>query len=133
MCYPVSIKGVILKNDRVLLVKNTRNEWELPGGRIELGETPGQCLKREIYEELKLHVEIGKIIDAKLFEVIPGCFVFLTAFLCEMTGDHESIEISHEHTEYQWIKIKDLPRINIPDVYIQTIKTVVDDFDKSSG
>jgi len=39
--YPVSVKGVLVRNDRVLLVHNERDEWELPGGRIEPGETAG--------------------------------------------------------------------------------------------
>lgn len=33
--YPVSIKGVVVRDGRVLLLKNERDEWELPGGRIE--------------------------------------------------------------------------------------------------
>lgn len=39
MTFPVSIKGVVVSDDRVLLLKNDRDEWELPGGRIELGES----------------------------------------------------------------------------------------------
>ena len=38
--YPTSIKGVLLLDGRVLLVKNLRDEWELPGGRIDEGEEP---------------------------------------------------------------------------------------------
>ncbi len=33
--YPTSIKGVLLLDGRVLLVKNSRDEWELPGRRID--------------------------------------------------------------------------------------------------
>jgi 8-oxo-dGTP pyrophosphatase MutT (NUDIX family) len=36
--YPTSIKGVLVVEGRVLLVKNSRGEWELPGGRSEEGE-----------------------------------------------------------------------------------------------
>ncbi|MEU6701775.1 NUDIX domain-containing protein [Pseudonocardia sp. NPDC046786] len=50
--FSVSIKGVVLDSrQRVLLVKNERDEWELPGGRIEIGESPEECVAREIAEE----------------------------------------------------------------------------------
>ncbi len=38
--FPVSIKGVlVLPSDEVVLALNDRDEWELPGGRIEIGES----------------------------------------------------------------------------------------------
>ncbi|MEV6136524.1 NUDIX hydrolase [Nocardia sp. NPDC051990] len=42
--YSISIKGVVVRDGRVLLLKNEREEWELPGGRIEPGETPEECV-----------------------------------------------------------------------------------------
>jgi hypothetical protein len=47
MTFPVSIKGVVLRAGRVLLLRNDRDVWELPGGRPEVGETPEQCVVRE--------------------------------------------------------------------------------------
>src|SRR4029079_5398231 len=46
LAYPVSIKGVLLVEWKVLLVRNDRNEWELPGGRLENGATPAQHMAR---------------------------------------------------------------------------------------
>jgi 8-oxo-dGTP pyrophosphatase MutT (NUDIX family) len=50
--FPVSVKGVVFVGDRVALLKNERQEWELPGGRQEAGEAPAACVVREIREEL---------------------------------------------------------------------------------
>ncbi len=52
MNFPVSVKGVLLEGDRVVLLENERQEWELPGGRLERGEDPIACLTREFAEEL---------------------------------------------------------------------------------
>jgi ADP-ribose pyrophosphatase YjhB (NUDIX family) len=38
--FPVSVKGVVAQAEKFLLLKNERDEWELPGGKLELGETP---------------------------------------------------------------------------------------------
>lgn len=73
MTYPVSVKGVFCAPDgRVVLLKNEREEWELPGGRIEDGETPAGCLVREVEEELGVRVRVGAPLDSYLFEVVPG-------------------------------------------------------------
>ncbi len=57
--FPVSVKGVVVRDSRVLLLKNEREEWELPGGKLELGEEPAACVAREITEETGLHVTTG--------------------------------------------------------------------------
>ena len=47
MNFPVSIKGVLVEAGSVMLLENERDEWELPGGRLEPGEAPETCLVRE--------------------------------------------------------------------------------------
>ena len=44
--FSVSIKGVLLlPSSEVVLALNDRNEWELPGGRIEIGESSACALR----------------------------------------------------------------------------------------
>ena len=59
--YTVSVKGVLFApSGEVVLLLNEREQWELPGGRIELGEYSTNCLAREILEELDVRVEVGR-------------------------------------------------------------------------
>lgn len=95
--FTVSIKGVFCNpSGEVVLLMNERDEWELPGGRIEIGETPQACVMREIDEELGLKVSVDGHIDSYLFEVIPGKHVFISTYACTLDGDFVP-RISHEH------------------------------------
>jgi 8-oxo-dGTP pyrophosphatase MutT (NUDIX family) len=57
--FPVSVKGVVERDGRFVLLKNERDEWELPGGKLEPGESIEDCLVREIEEELNLSTKVS--------------------------------------------------------------------------
>lgn len=56
-----------------------KGRWEFPGGKIEVGETPQQALKREIQEELAVKIEVSSLIgtieyDYPDFHLCMDCF-----------------------------------------------------------
>ena len=67
-----------------LLVRNARDEWELPGGGIGLGESPEQTLEREFSEEPSVKVCAAGIIDSHMFEVVPSEHVFIVTCGCRL-------------------------------------------------
>ncbi|MEO1376696.1 MAG: NUDIX hydrolase, partial [Cyanobacteria bacterium J06635_10] len=120
MDFPISIKGVLILDGKALLLKNEREEWDLPGGRIELGETPENCLIREFQEETSVNVYVEQILDSYLFEVIPQKHVFIVTYGCKLKGDF-SPRVSHEHQEVGLHPINNLENINIPSGYASSI------------
>lgn len=118
--FPVSIKGVVIRDGLVMLLKNEREEWELPGGRIEIGETPAQCVAREIAEETQWLVTTGPILDAWMYHVLPGRHVFVVAYGCYL--DHGTYPVlSHEHKEIGLFAEHEVPHLVMPEGYKRSI------------
>lgn len=118
--FPVSIKGVVCTpSGEVVLLMNERDEWELPGGRIEPGETPAQCVAREISEELSLSVDVQELLDTYLFEVIPDKYVFIATYACHLQGPFIP-RLSEEHQRIGTFPPTALPP-NLPHGYRSSI------------
>jgi 8-oxo-dGTP pyrophosphatase MutT (NUDIX family) len=119
--FPVSIKGVLfLPAGMVVLALNDREEWELPGGRIEVGESPEECLAREFHEELSVSIGVERLIDTYLFEVIPGKHVFIATYGCVLTGAFNPV-VSIEHKKLGLYPVSALPS-NLPVGYRRSIE-----------
>jgi len=124
--YPVSIKGIIFINEKIVLLKNERNEWEPPGGKIEPGEMPQDCVLREIKEELNLDASIDRLVDSWMYKVGGKVNVFIVIYLCKpMTIDENNIKLSFEHNEYGLFSVKEIEQLNMPGRYKNTIKSIL--------
>ena len=122
MAYPASIKGVLFVHGKVLLVRNGRAEWELPGGRLEIGEMPEQALVREFAEELSVQVDPAGIIDSYLFEVIPSKHVFIVTYGCRLQGQFNPA-LSAEHEAFGLHALDALDRMALPAGYKRSIQS----------
>ncbi|TAK98492.1 MAG: NUDIX domain-containing protein [Rhodospirillaceae bacterium] len=119
--YPVSIKGVVVNSGRLALLKNERNEWELPGGKLEPGETPAQCLTREISEEIGIPTHVRDILDAWVYEVSPKTCVLIVTFGIAPIYDAKFI-LSCEHKELAEFQPNDIEHLQMPKGYKSSIR-----------
>ena len=119
--WPVSIKGVCLVGGKVVLLKNERDEWELPGGRLEAGEDPVSCLKRELEEELGIAAEIGDLLDCWRYPVLPTRSVLIVTFGVLPMAERE-LRLSDEHKELGQFAPAEIDGLNMPEGYRRSIR-----------
>jgi len=98
------VKALILRDDKFLVMHNNgikADLWELPGGRMEFGETAEETLKREIMEETGLIVSPIKLLDTwnliKVDHQITGII-----YLCSI--EEGEVTLSDEHDACKWVK-----------------------------
>ncbi len=103
--------AIIVENGKVLIAKRKPpgrmpGMWEFPGGKIEDGETPKQCLKRELHEELEIDVVVGDYFATSLHK-----YDFYTVELMAYRVKIVAGEIKlNDHAEVAWVEADGLGR-----------------------
>ncbi|MFB7124576.1 NUDIX domain-containing protein [Kitasatospora sp. NPDC056273] len=120
--FPISIKGVVLDSQRrVLLLKNERQEWELPGGKLEGDETPAERVETEIQEESGWTANASALLDTWMYEPLPGRKVFIVTYGCTATGADKPPVVSHEHKEAGLFHRHEVDALVMPQGYKDSI------------
>jgi len=96
--------AIIIKENRVLIAKrapgeNLAGKWEFPGGKIELGETPQECLKREIREELEIEIDVLELFGESIYVYQSGT-IKLMAFRCQWISGDFRLNV---HSRIEWV------------------------------
>ena len=109
----IKVVAAIIKNeDKILATKRGYGEfinmWELPGGKIEPGETKKQALVREIKEELNIEISVDNFALDIEYQY-PNFYLFMSCFMCSIKEG--SIELL-EHNDGKWITKEELNTLN---------------------
>jgi 8-oxo-dGTP pyrophosphatase MutT (NUDIX family) len=120
--FPVSVKGVIIRGGKVILLRNEREEWELPGGKLEPSESPEGCLAREIAEELRLEIVPESVLAPWIYTIVPGVNVLILTYGCLESSRDDAI-LSDEHKELRWFPLAEVDALRMPDGYKASIRS----------
>lgn len=129
---PISVKGVVLEDGKIWLRQNERQEWEIPGGKLEQGEQPEQTVVRELKEECGFEVEVVRILDAHVY-VVENSYdesngVVVISYLCSLRGKSGAFEVNGEAgaARFQRFSMSEIQQLQMPDFYKQVIHTAVE-------
>lgn len=108
-CEKLVTAAVIQRNGTVLLARRSPRDklagfWEFPGGKVEKGETPEECLARELHEELGIVARIGEKCAESLHQYDHGSFRIVAYFVDSIAGEPRS----SVHDCLEWVKIDNL-------------------------
>lgn len=126
--------GVILKyKDKCLLCKRNGedshpNQWFIPTGKIERGETPREAAVRELYEETDFELLENDIDFIGTIPVIDNgvnsdkdfIYVFISELTDEILPDLDSAVHGHEHTKCGYFTFKETKKLGL-EPNLQTI------------
>ena len=108
-CEKVVTAAIIRRNRSVLLTRRSCGKklagyWEFPGGKVEDGETPEECLTRELEEELGIQAVIGRKFAESLHQYDHGSFRIVAYIADWVAGDLRACV----HDRVEWVKVGDI-------------------------
>lgn len=101
--------AILIRGGKVLIGqrktgKRMAHLWEFPGGKLECGETPEQCLAREIMEELGVEVVVREFFGESLYDYEHGT-VRLLAYRVDWTAGELT---PLDHQDCRWVAFEEL-------------------------
>lgn len=114
--------GCLIHEGKVLLNLRTEKEvpdahmkWEFPGGKVDLGETPEEAVKREFLEETGVEIAVGELLPkvwTNYWDYPWGrqqtlCFVFL----CSLEREGKRTP-DHHVAETKWFTLEEAKKLD---------------------
>lgn len=116
--------GILTDGERVLVCQRKAGDrfglkWEFPGGKVEEGETPAACLRRELAEELGIDADVGPEVHRTDYRYSNGVSVRLLFFkICRYSGVPEN----REFERFMWARLDELPTFD----FLEADREIVD-------
>jgi len=120
--------GIIIFKNKILCVQRGESKlhyiskkYEFPGGKIEIGETKTEAVKREIFEELKLSIYVKEVFITVTHQY-PDFFLTMHSLICRC--DSPTITLT-EHINYKWLKKEELANLDWAEADIPIMKKLM--------
>ena len=118
--------ALIQRHGRILICRRRADQdhpgkWEFPGGKLESGETPETCLRRELAEELRIEAVIGNEITRYRFQY-PGRKQLQLVFfqVAEYSGEPDYGHFA----EVRWAPLEQVPSFDFLEGDVEFVKAL---------
>ncbi len=117
--------ALIRKNNCILVARRPVNDhlaglWEFPGGKIENGETPEECLYREILEELRVKIKVIGYFADSTYVYSTKSIHLLTFWAALIDGEVQALV----HDEVKWVTLDELSALPFAPADIPIVKKI---------
>ena len=117
--------AILWRDDRVLLTRRAAGEklagkWEFPGGKLESGETPEECLRRELREELGIETRIRGFLGESIYEY-GHVAIRLIAYETEYLAGDFKLTV---HDDMKWVAVDDLLKQDLAPADVPLVKHI---------
>lgn len=119
--------ALLVKENKILIAQRASmdklaGKWEFPGGKIEDGETPEECLAREMNEEFEIEINVRDFFMDSIYHYEQG-EIQLLAYWCEwVSGDLKAMV----HDDYQWVSDEELQQFDFAPADIPFVKKLIE-------
>ena len=119
--------ALMMRNNTVFIARRPAQDrlaqkWEFPGGKIEASETPEACLRREMYEEFRVDVEVGAHFADSIYHYDHGS-IRLAAYWTNWTNGHLQPTV---HDRVSWVPLAELSRYDFAPADVPLVKRLAD-------
>jgi ADP-ribose pyrophosphatase YjhB (NUDIX family) len=107
----LDVRGVVFRDDEILLVRED-GAWSLPGGWVDVGESPSEAAVREVLEESGYEtraVKLLALLDRDRHDYEPHAWhIWKAIVLCELVS-HEQKALESETDDARFFGRDELP------------------------
>ena len=126
--FGIFVKSFIVHKRRTLIIRRSNyighgnGEWDIPGGGLQFGESPLECLEREIKEEVGLTACLDRLLYTTSVVSSPTRQTIGLFYLSY--ADSDNVILSHEHSQFLWATMKQITEL--------MSKSALEDYERNS-
>lgn len=126
----IEVAAAIIENAHGQLLIARRREgksqagmWEFPGGKLEVGESPEACLKRELLEEMDIEIEPYAFFESNDYDYATGSIRLIAYRSRYISGTIRLVD----HDEFQWVQRHELGKFTFAPADVKFIKLLIEE------